>query len=310
MALQMLSKDIMTTNKSSFFFFQAEDGIRDRDVTGVQTCALPISFILAEAGRPPFEDECRDAPRALPGVRPRQHDGDPADRRIGDEGLASVQDPLSVAPLGPRPEGGRVGAGARLGQPPGAEHLPRGQARQVPPLLRLGAERRDVVRAQRVVRPHRDADRGVPATELFDDQRVRDVIEAGAAVLVSHEHPEEAQRPELLHDLVGKRLALVVRRDRVPELTLCELTRDLAKAFLVVGQVEIHRTPPAAQAAARMCSRTKRTISWVDAPGVKISLTPIALSAVTSSGGMIPPPKTTMSAASFSRSSSRTRVKR
>ena len=25
-----------------FFFFQAEDGIRDYDVTGVQTCALPI----------------------------------------------------------------------------------------------------------------------------------------------------------------------------------------------------------------------------------------------------------------------------
>src|SRR5436309_9465848 len=26
-----------------FFFFQAEDGIRDFHVTGVQTCALPIS---------------------------------------------------------------------------------------------------------------------------------------------------------------------------------------------------------------------------------------------------------------------------
>src|SRR5699024_11680559 len=26
----------------TFFFFQAEDGIRDRNVTGVQTCALPI----------------------------------------------------------------------------------------------------------------------------------------------------------------------------------------------------------------------------------------------------------------------------
>ena len=25
-----------------FFFFQAEDGIRDTSVTGVQTCALPI----------------------------------------------------------------------------------------------------------------------------------------------------------------------------------------------------------------------------------------------------------------------------
>ena len=29
-----------------FFFFQAEDGIRDRLVTGVQTCALPISLTM------------------------------------------------------------------------------------------------------------------------------------------------------------------------------------------------------------------------------------------------------------------------
>src|SRR5256886_10935281 len=29
-----------------FFFFQAEDGIRDLTVTGVQTCALPISVEL------------------------------------------------------------------------------------------------------------------------------------------------------------------------------------------------------------------------------------------------------------------------
>src|SRR5256884_7026981 len=28
-----------------FFFFQAEDGIRDVAVTGVQTCALPISIV-------------------------------------------------------------------------------------------------------------------------------------------------------------------------------------------------------------------------------------------------------------------------
>src|SRR5207253_6609060 len=39
------------------FFFQAEDGIRDGHVTGVQTCALPISEgakkLLAEAGVAP-----------------------------------------------------------------------------------------------------------------------------------------------------------------------------------------------------------------------------------------------------------------
>src|SRR5260370_8426577 len=30
--------------RTFFFFFQAEDGIRDSSVTGVQTCALPISY--------------------------------------------------------------------------------------------------------------------------------------------------------------------------------------------------------------------------------------------------------------------------
>src|SRR2546429_4606557 len=34
-----------------FFFFQAEDGIRDVAVTGVQTCALPISLELEMIAR-------------------------------------------------------------------------------------------------------------------------------------------------------------------------------------------------------------------------------------------------------------------
>src|SRR5699024_11240587 len=34
-----------------FFFFQAEDGIRDRNVTGVQTCALPISLSSTASSR-------------------------------------------------------------------------------------------------------------------------------------------------------------------------------------------------------------------------------------------------------------------
>src|SRR5699024_11858760 len=48
-----------------FFFFQAEDGIRDRNVTGVQTCALPISRsrprgrARQEAHRRPGSRRCR-----------------------------------------------------------------------------------------------------------------------------------------------------------------------------------------------------------------------------------------------------------
>src|SRR5256885_7812151 len=37
-----------------FFFFQAEDGIRDYKVTGVQTCALPIFARVHRGGRLPF----------------------------------------------------------------------------------------------------------------------------------------------------------------------------------------------------------------------------------------------------------------
>src|SRR3712207_7717248 len=40
----------------SSFFFQAEDGIRDIGVTGVQTCALPISVTAAyPGGKDPYE---------------------------------------------------------------------------------------------------------------------------------------------------------------------------------------------------------------------------------------------------------------
>src|SRR5215208_4110898 len=51
-----------------FFFFQAEDGIRDGHVTGVQTCALPISGLSANPGwrQSPF---CGMLP--LPRHRPR-----------------------------------------------------------------------------------------------------------------------------------------------------------------------------------------------------------------------------------------------
>src|SRR3989442_10105426 len=40
----------MVLRRKFFFFFQAEDGIRDADVTGVQTCALPIFAASVAAG--------------------------------------------------------------------------------------------------------------------------------------------------------------------------------------------------------------------------------------------------------------------
>src|SRR2546425_3295896 len=52
-----------------FFFFQAEDGIRDKLVTGVQTCALPISPSKAAPPRP--RPPSSRAPAAAPAPGPR-----------------------------------------------------------------------------------------------------------------------------------------------------------------------------------------------------------------------------------------------
>src|SRR5207248_3818880 len=50
------------------FFFQAEDGIRDRTVTGVQTCALPISTQVLSRAFPVWDGRVG---RALPiAIRP------------------------------------------------------------------------------------------------------------------------------------------------------------------------------------------------------------------------------------------------
>src|SRR5204862_737485 len=50
---------LLLPDSDSLFFFQAEDGIRDLYVTGVQTCALPISHsgVLAAGARAQLIDQ-------------------------------------------------------------------------------------------------------------------------------------------------------------------------------------------------------------------------------------------------------------
>src|SRR5437667_7645109 len=72
-----------------FFFFQAEDGIRDRDVTGVQTCALPIYVRELLDGRVVvLHDEVIRGEAPSPGptfiLKPRRApSGDRRPRRVG-----------------------------------------------------------------------------------------------------------------------------------------------------------------------------------------------------------------------------------
>src|SRR5256886_9163672 len=82
-----------------FFFFQAEDGIRDLTVTGVQTCALPICRVAALRGGGGRHDR-RPSPleHGARGAGDREHRvtavrRDPGHRRhcpYGDEDRKSV----------------------------------------------------------------------------------------------------------------------------------------------------------------------------------------------------------------------------
>src|SRR5437764_4485098 len=68
-----------------FFFFQAEDGIRDTSVTGVQTCALPI-FARAVSDRvcPGDQPTPRsDTARAIRGLHEDRRGGGRPGRRTG-----------------------------------------------------------------------------------------------------------------------------------------------------------------------------------------------------------------------------------
>src|SRR2546421_5729716 len=68
MTIQKVSGSVLacTTEKCvlNVFFFQAEDGIRDLIVTGVQTCALPIS--QRQHGRRPHAMEVGERPQRKP----------------------------------------------------------------------------------------------------------------------------------------------------------------------------------------------------------------------------------------------------
>src|SRR5699024_11745383 len=64
-----------------FFFFQAEDGIRVRNVTGVQTCALPISP-LSSSPVPCWPAWVRSGPARSPQPTTRSEE-----RRVGKAGI-------------------------------------------------------------------------------------------------------------------------------------------------------------------------------------------------------------------------------
>src|SRR2546430_7424063 len=87
-----------------FFFFQAEDGIRDLTVTGVQTCALPLAFVAGDLSDP--HSTHRMCQTAVAGAL-AQYDAEPPEvwlyRGACQESPLTASDALApLTPDGPR----------------------------------------------------------------------------------------------------------------------------------------------------------------------------------------------------------------
>src|SRR5256885_7802338 len=104
-----------------YFFFQAEDGIRDYKVTGVQTCALPISNRSQGQGR---RDEQTSGRRGAcePAFKPRGGwEGHPRKARASNR-TREIRPSGIIGGLGKRRHGGTVNPScnrkSRNGNPP------------------------------------------------------------------------------------------------------------------------------------------------------------------------------------------------
>src|SRR5690554_6965915 len=81
------------------FFLQAEDGIRDADVTGVQTCALPIYGLAAAPRRRPSQLQRPDSgPRGRRLPPPHRNVGPPGPAPPGRGPRAGDIPPSSARP--------------------------------------------------------------------------------------------------------------------------------------------------------------------------------------------------------------------
>src|SRR5258708_31742701 len=79
--------DVVAIRRTCIFFFQAEDGIRDDLVTGVQTCALPISRVGLELKEMKILEDAKD-------FFSREFK---AEIQVGQEGEKTVNDPKDRA---------------------------------------------------------------------------------------------------------------------------------------------------------------------------------------------------------------------
>ena len=159
---------------------------------------------------------------------------------VGDERLATVDQPAAVLLHGSGRDAAGVGAGVGLGQPERTEHPTLGERSQPTLALVVVAEQEQRHRPDRHVRLERGGDRLVGVAELLERGDEADGRHPDPAPLLGHEHPEQ---PELAHlpQQVGRALRPLPRRRRPDgDLLGRELLAELGQVALGFGEREVH----------------------------------------------------------------------
>ena len=176
---------------------------------------------------------------SLAGIGLGEDQGDVGDVAHRDPHLVAADRPARVGLRGAGAEARRVRPGVGLREGEAAERLSRAQAWEPLALLLLGAPALDRSGDERGL--HRDdRPRGrVGAPDLLHDQRVAQVVEAAAAVLLGDRCAEVAHLAEHRGELAVEAAGAVVLADARRDLLVGEVPRRLGDQALLVCQLEV-----------------------------------------------------------------------
>src|SRR5690625_649947 len=176
----------------SSFFFQAEDGIRDGHVTGVQTCALPISADRPHDHRDPAGPGAFRGGDRLAREDPRRPGADR--RRYRPDGGGEVPGPHQMRAVALEGLSGRPGRGPHPGAAMSAAATGNGAARTLGELVGLLEDTYPLDWAEswdRVGLVLGERSAGVDRVLLAVDPTLevaREAVETGSDLLITH-HP-------------------------------------------------------------------------------------------------------------------------
>lgn len=199
-----------------------------------------VDLAAGQAGGVGGDEEGGDPAVAGVGVRAGEEEDHVGPGAVGDEHLAAADDVRVPFAHGAGGQARGVRAGAGLGQAEAAEGLAGAQPGQPGALLLIGAPGGDGLGDQAEGDGDDAAHGGVAAAQFLGDERVGEVVAAGAAVLLGDGEAEEAQVAEFLHDGPVDALGAVPVGGVRGDLAVGERAGEAARGFLLLAELQVH----------------------------------------------------------------------